>query len=98
VQEYKNGRLAANFGDMYVSVDGKPLMLQRLEFEVLKYLVERKNRVVTRQELFEDVWAGRGTIDNRTIDVHVSRLRRKLGPVRGQIQTLVSLGYRFVDP
>jgi DNA-binding response OmpR family regulator len=97
VHEYNDGRLRADFVDMHVTVDGNTVVLRRREFEFLKYLIERKNRVVTRQDLFEDVWSGRGTVDNHTIDVHLCRLRRKLGPAGGQIQTLVSIGYRFVD-
>jgi DNA-binding response OmpR family regulator len=97
VLHYKGDRLVAHFDDVYVSVDGKPLLLQRLEFALLRYLVERRNRVVTRQELLEHVWNGKRSTDSRTIDVHVCRLRRKLGPVGDQVQTLVSLGYRFVD-
>jgi DNA-binding response OmpR family regulator len=97
VLHYKSDRLVAHFDDVYVSIDGKPLLLQRLEFALLRYLVERRNRVVTRQELLEHVWNGKRSTDSRTIDVHVCRLRRKLGPVGDQVQTLVSLGYRFVD-
>ncbi len=97
VVQYKNGRLVANFNDAYVSVDGRPLILQRLELSLLRYLVECRNRVITRQELLECVWNEKKTVHSRTIDVHVCRLRQKLGPVGCQIQTLVSLGYRFVD-
>jgi DNA-binding response OmpR family regulator len=97
ILHYTNDRLVAHFDDVYVSVDGRPLVLQRLEFALLRYLVERRNRVVTRQELLDHVWNGKRSTGTRTIDVHVCRLRRKLGPVGQQLQTLVSLGYRFVD-
>jgi two-component system phosphate regulon response regulator PhoB len=94
---YKSGRLVANFDDVFVSVDGRPIVMQRLEYLLLRYLIERRNQLVTRHDLLRDVWRGRGHIDSRTIDVHVCRLRRKLGPAGEHIQTLVSQGYRFID-
>jgi DNA-binding response OmpR family regulator len=94
---YKSGRLVANFDDVFVSVDGRPIVMQRLEYLLLRYLIERRNQLVTRRDLLRDVWRGRGHIDSRTIDVHVCRLRRKLGPAGEQIQTLVAQGYRFID-
>ena len=81
----------------FVSVDGAPVVLQRLEFLLLRYLVGRRGQLVSREELRRDVWHGKGTLDSRTIDVHVCRLRRKLGVAGDQIQTIVSLGYRFVE-
>ena len=97
LREYKGPHLVAKFDDVFVSVDGKPIMLQRLEFCVLRYLVQRRNQLVSREALHRDVWRGRGTLTGRTIDAHVCRLRRKLGVAGKHIQTLVSLGYRFVD-
>jgi DNA-binding response OmpR family regulator len=95
--EYAGQHLVVRFDDVFVSVDGKPIMLQRLEFCVLRYLVQRRNQLVSREALHRDVWRGRGTLTGRTIDAHVCRLRRKLGVAGKHIQTLVSLGYRFVD-
>lgn len=95
---YKDRHLAANFHDFFVSVDGRPLVMQRREFALLEYLVKRRNQLVTREDLLRDVWRGKRDVGSRTIDVHVCRLRRKLGAAGKQIQTLVSLGYRFVDP
>jgi DNA-binding response OmpR family regulator len=97
VRGYEGQHLVARFDDVFVSVDAKPIRLQRLEFYLLRYLVQRKNQLVTREALLRDVWCGRSTLAGRTVDAHVCRLRRKLGVAGQQIQTLVSLGYRFVD-
>jgi len=96
LQKYTNGRLIADFQNRYVSVDGKPIFLPRLQFEIFKYLVEHRNRAVTRDELSDSIWLGT-KLESRAIDVHVCHLRRKLGNIGGQIQTLVSIGYMFLD-
>ena len=71
--------------------------LTRREFELLRFLVENKNRVVSRDRLLERVWGYDRFIETRSVDVHVGRLRAKLGPSAPQIETVVGLGYRFVD-
>jgi DNA-binding response OmpR family regulator len=95
--EYSDRHLAVNFDTAIVTVDGVPIALQRLEFLLLRYFARRRNQLVSREELRRDVWNGKGTLDSRTIDVHVCRLRRKLGPAGDHIQTVVALGYRFLD-
>ena len=82
---------------MAVSVDGEPIRLTRREFELLRFLVENKNRVLSRDRLLERVWGYDRFIETRSVDVHVGRLRAKLGTVGTQIETVVGLGYRFVD-
>jgi DNA-binding response OmpR family regulator len=94
---YKSGRLTADFDAVAVSVDGAPVRLTRREFELLRFFVENKNRVVSRDRLLERVWGYDRFIETRSVDVHVGRLRAKLGPVGSQIETVVGLGYRFVD-
>jgi DNA-binding response OmpR family regulator len=97
IRQYRSAGLSANFGDSFVSVDGRPIVMQPLEFALLEYFVTRRNQLITRQQLLRDVWRGRGSTGSRTVDVHVCRLRRKLGSAASRIQTLVSRGYRFVD-
>ena len=94
---YRAGRLFADFDAVAVSVDGEPVRLTRREFELLRFLVENKNRVLSRDRLLERVWGYERFIETRSVDVHVGRLRAKLGPVGSQIETVVGLGYRFVD-
>ena len=73
------------------------MRLTRREFELLKYLVENRNRVLSRDRLLERVWGYDRLVETRSVDVHVGRLRGKLGPVGRQIETVVGLGYRFVE-
>ena len=87
----------ADFDAVAVSVDGAAIRLTRREFELLRFFVENKNRVVSRDRLLERVWGYDRFIETRSVDVHVGRLRAKLGPVGTQIETVVGLGYRFVD-
>jgi DNA-binding response OmpR family regulator len=94
---YRGERLVADFDAVAVSVDGEPVRLTRREFELLRFLVENKNRVLSRDRLLERVWGYDRFIETRSVDVHVGRLRAKLGTVGTQIETVVGLGYRFVD-
>ena len=80
-----------------VSVDNDPVRLTRREFELLRYLVENKNRVLSRDRLLERVWGYDRLVETRSVDVHVGRLRGKLGNAGRQIETVVGLGYRFVE-
>ena len=94
---YRGKHLVADFDAVAVYVDEQPVRLTRREFELLKYLVENRNRVLSRDRLLERVWGYDRLIETRSVDVHVGRLRSKLGPSGGQIETVVCLGYRFVD-
>jgi DNA-binding response OmpR family regulator len=94
---YSGARLTADFDAVSVSVDGEPVRLTRREFELLRFLVENRNRVLSRDRLLERVWGYERFIETRSVDVHVGRLRAKLGAAGRQIETLVGLGYRFVE-
>jgi len=94
---YRGAHLLADFDAVAVTVDGTPVRLTRREFELLRYLVQNKNRVVSRDRLLERVWGYDRFIETRSVDVHVGRLRAKLGLAGRQIETVVGLGYRFVD-
>jgi two-component system, OmpR family, alkaline phosphatase synthesis response regulator PhoP len=93
---YQDDHLAADFDAVSVAVDGAPVRLTRREFELLHYLVQNKNRVVSRDRLLERVWGYDRTIETRSVDVHVGRLRSKLRTAGRKIETVVGLGYRFV--
>ena len=94
---YCGEHLVADFEAVAVSVDGAPIRLTRREFELLQYLAQNKNRVVSRDRLLERVWGYQRLVETRSVDVHVGRLRGKLGPAGRQIETVIGLGYRFVD-
>ena len=92
---YAGKHLAADFDAVAVTVDTKPVKLTRREFELLRFLVENKNRVLSRDRLLERVWGYDRFIETRSVDVHVGRLRAKLGAAGQQIETVIGLGYRF---
>ena len=94
---YQGARLRADFDAVAVTVDGQAIRLTRREFELLKFLVENRNRVLSRDRLLERVWGYDRFVETRSVDVHVGRLRAKLGVAGPQIETVVGLGYRFVD-
>lgn len=94
---YVGAHLVADFDAVSVMVDGEQIRLTRREFELLRYLVQNKNRVVSRDRLLERVWGYERLVETRSVDVHVGRLRQKLGAAGRQIETAVGLGYRFID-
>ncbi len=94
---YRGEHLFADFDAVSVSVDGEPIRLTRREFELLKFLVDNRNRVISRDRLLERVWGYHRSIETRSVDVHIGRLRGKLRGASSQIETVVGLGYRFVD-
>jgi len=95
---YNGSHLTADFDAVSVQTDGRDVRLTRREFELLRCLVENRNRVLSRDRLLQRVWGYDREIETRSVDVHVGRLRSKLGPTVGaQIETVVGLGYRFVE-
>jgi DNA-binding response OmpR family regulator len=94
---YRDRWLAIDFDAVSVNVSGDPVRLTRREFELLRFLIENRNRVLTRDRLLECVWGHSREVDTRSVDVHVGRLRGKLGPAGRQIETVVGMGYRFVE-
>ncbi|MFG2141333.1 winged helix-turn-helix domain-containing protein [Streptomyces sp. NPDC048650] len=101
-----DGPAAATTGDAVVRIDpeqrsvqvqGRPLDLTYLEFELLAHLVAHPHRVHTRDQLVTTVWGYGHVGDGRTVDVHVARLRRKLGAeFRSSIVTVRRVGYKYV--
>jgi DNA-binding response OmpR family regulator len=94
---YKGKLLTADFDAVSIRVEGQPVRLTRREFLLLRYLVENRNRVLSRDRLLERVWGYDHFIETRSVDVHIGRLRSKLGAAGQQIETVVGLGYRFVE-
>jgi len=94
---YRGTHLTADFEAVSVTCGGAPVRLTRREFELLRYLVLNKNRVVSRDRLLERVWGYDRSVETRSVDVHIGRLRGKLGEASRQIETVIGLGYRFVD-
>ncbi|MEU6462088.1 winged helix-turn-helix domain-containing protein [Streptomyces sp. NPDC046976] len=80
-------------------IEGRELDLTYLEFELLAHLVAHPHRVHTRDQLVTTVWGYGHVGDGRTVDVHIARLRRKLGAEhRRTIQTVRRVGYKYIPP
>jgi len=95
-ESYRDDNFEVEFDAFVVRYRGQEVRLTPKEFELFRYLVERRGRVVTRERLLSDVWGYDTDIETRSIDAHIRRLRLKLGPARDHIETIVGLGYRFV--
>ena len=99
-ESYDDGRLRVDFEDVRVSCDGKNVKLTHKEFQLLSTFAKKKGRVITRQQLLDQVWGYSYYGDARTLDVHIRRLRQKLETCGDCIETVVGVGYRFTgcDP
>jgi two-component system alkaline phosphatase synthesis response regulator PhoP len=75
--------------------DGNEMVLPRKEFELLSLLVSKPGKVFTREEIYTSVWGDNVVVGDRTIDVHIRKLREKIG--NDHIKTLKGIGYKFVE-
>jgi two-component system, OmpR family, alkaline phosphatase synthesis response regulator PhoP len=91
------GTIEVNLHRSAASINGKPVKLTTKEFGLLRELMETRGEVLSREFLLEKIWGyGKASdVDSRTIDVHIQRLRQKLGPEGGHILTVKNVGYRF---
>jgi len=78
-------------------VSEQDIKLTAKEFELLRALMERPGRVMTRDRLLDEVWGSDITVTSRTIDTHLKRLREKLGDAGDLVETVRGVGYRFAD-
>ena len=97
MQRYDDAQLSIDFADMRVVCGGADVKLTRKEFALLTYLIKSSGRVATRQNLLDNVWGYSYFGDTRTLDVHIRRLRQKLGDCGNCIETVVGVGYRFAE-
>ena len=91
------GRSVIDLDGRRLTVDGEEVPLRARELDLLALMAEHAGVVLTRQQLLDRVWAGELNSDTRTVDVHVSRLRERLGPAEADftIDTIRSVGYRL---
>jgi two-component system phosphate regulon response regulator PhoB len=80
-----------------VFVKDREVLLTALEFRLLVTFMSARERVLSREQLLREVWGIRAHADTRTVDTSVKRLRQKLGPAAPAIETVRSVGYRFLD-
>jgi len=92
------GPIALDRGAHRVTVGGKEIELTATEFRLLDKLIERRDRVLSRTHLLESVWQAQPDIQTRTVDMHVQRLRAKLGDAGEWVETVRGVGYRFREP
>ena len=93
---YEDDQLMIDFDDIRVVCRGNRVRLTNKEFSLLSVLAKSPDRVITRQQLLDNVWGYSYYGDARTLDVHIRRLRQKLGDCGVSIETVVGVGYRFV--
>jgi Transcriptional regulatory protein, C terminal len=97
--EFSFGQVNVNFLEMSAQRNGEPVVLTTMEFKVLKYLIQNARRVVSRNELLNEVWGYDNYPLTRTVDNHILRLRQKLEqrPSRpAHIRTVHGAGYKFL--
>jgi len=91
----RGGSVAVDLSAMRVVVSGASIDLTPTEYRLLVTLLERRGRVQSRQQLLEGAWDIHARIETRTVDMHVQRLRSKLGESGGMIETVRGFGYRY---
>ena len=90
--------LQIDTGAREVMIDGVNVELTYREFELLMYLYENNQRVVSRDELLDRLWGYDCDVETRTVDIHIGTLRKKLGETGSEsIKTVRNVGYRFVS-
>ena len=89
------GRLTLDTGTYRVHFGDQPIKLGPTEFKLLHYLMRNAERVHTRAQLLDRVWGDHVFIEERTVDVHVKRLRESMGPAAPMIETVRGAGYRI---
>ena len=89
------GKLALDTGTYRVHFADQPIKLGPTEFKLLHYLMKNAERVHSRAQLLDRVWGDHVFIEERTVDVHVKRLRESMGPAAAMIETVRGAGYRI---
>ena len=100
VRSFRFGDVEINFERAEVRKSGQPLALASKELQLLRYLVNHRDRVVPREEILQQVWEYDSEVSSRTIDVHIAWLRQKLDNPQNPkfIHTVRGKGYRFTQP
>jgi DNA-binding response OmpR family regulator len=101
LSRYRFSDIELDFEVYRAKKGGEALDLSPREFELLRYLIERKGETVSRDQLLEDVWGYESYPSTRTVDTHIAKLRAKIGDSGSEprfIMTIHGTGYKFVDP
>jgi two-component system alkaline phosphatase synthesis response regulator PhoP len=89
------GHLYIDIEQFIVKIDGQEVFLPKKEFEILSYLASNPNIVFSREQLLRDIWGSDVLVIDRTVDVHVRKIREKLGTYSDFIETIKGVGYKF---
>ena len=81
-----------------LTLDGRRLDLTSTEFKLLSLLLGKEGSIQSREDLLQEVWGYSSTVDTRTVDTHMRRLREKLGHHATCLETVRGEGYRFITP
>ncbi len=93
---YRDEHLSLEFDQQFAQLDSNRLVLTRKEYELLALLVRHAGEIIPREALLMEIWGYGSEIRTRTLDVHIRRLRKKLGRYADQyIETIFGIGYRF---
>jgi DNA-binding response OmpR family regulator len=95
-ERYQDLHLGIDFASAFVVLDSLPMVLTRKEYALLALLVQNAGEIIPRSALLWRIWGYNSQIRTRTLDVHIRRLRRKLGSYsKFYIETVFGIGYRF---
>jgi two-component system alkaline phosphatase synthesis response regulator PhoP len=91
------GTIEVNRQNYTVKIDGKETFFPKKEFELLAFLASNRGKVFSREALLRRIWGESVYVIDRTVDVHVSKVREKLGKHGNRIETVKGVGYRFSE-
>lgn len=89
--------LRFNRNEKVCYIDGNPLPLSKTELDLIRFFLEHRNRIYSREEIIRNVWSCDVVVSNRTVDTSLTRLRKKLGVYGKHIETRVGFGYGFKE-
>jgi DNA-binding response OmpR family regulator len=95
VSRLEDGPLKIDLEGRTVFIEGEPVALRPKEFDLLALLVRKKGKMLSRALILQSVWDVNMDLDTRTMDTHVYRLRKKLGPAGNHIRSVSGLGYKW---
>ena len=93
ILEFKN--LIINRDAYLVILNGREILLPRKEFELLYLLASKPNKVFNREKIMDEIWGDNIVVGDRTIDVHIRKLREKIG--KNYLKTIKGVGYKFIQ-
>lgn len=94
----KVGPLTITPSEGTATLGNEPFQLSRIESKLLTYLAGNQNKLINRAQLLDKVWGASPDVATRTVDMHISRLKKRLGQAGNMIQTVHGMGYRIVPP